>query len=106
MMRRLRVAFGAFRILRERAIEGARPGLAVWTDTGAAALKQVSAVVMQVDAQAHKAELGVREIEAQLREILKDGRVDDAELAVLQLAPARLHRVADECHDIGEALTR
>lgn len=90
---------GAFRILRRRAVEVDRPGLAMWADAGERAAGEVKAAVRD---GAHAAESGALAVESELRAMLADGKISGAELERLQRLPARAHRVAEKCHDVGE----
>lgn len=97
----LRKAIGAFRILRRRAVEVGQPGLTTWTDSGEAAAEDVQA---QISAAAHKGEIAALSIEGDIIAMLKDGVVDLVEVKHLSTLAGRAHRVADVCHDIGEAV--
>lgn len=92
---------GAFRILRQRSAAVGQCGLAVWADTGERAALELQS---NVRAGAHKAEVTALSIEGDIVAMLKDGAVDLAEIVQLRKLAGRAHRVADGCHEIGEAV--
>lgn len=96
-----RQILGAFRLVRRRAVEVERPGLAIWAEAGERAAEGIGA---QVRDTAHRAEVEADEVEQTLKEILADGKVTPADLQKLKRLPGRVHRVAEECHDVGEAV--
>lgn len=96
-----RRVIGSFRLLRRRTAEVGHPGLSVWTDCGERAAVEVGVSVRD---GAHKAELGALSIEDRLRGIMADGQVSKAELVELGRLASSAHRVAEQCHDNGEAV--
>ncbi len=90
---------GSFRIIRRRAVEVSRPGLAMWADAGERAAVGVSTRVRDT---AHRAEVTAREIVAKLRRILADGKVTPKEIAELKAMVPEAERVAEHCHDTTE----
>ena len=102
MSPRLSSVLGAFRILRKRSHEVGRPGLAVWADAG-----ERAAVAMQakVRDESHRAEIGALSLEQELKEIIADGQITADEQRRLMMMPARLHRVAEQAHEVSEVVS-
>lgn len=100
-MNRFRRIVGSFRILRERSAAVGQPGLGVWADTGEKAAFELQAAVRD---GAHKGEVTALSIEGDIVSMLKDGVVDLVEVKHLSTLAGRARRVADGCHDIGEAV--
>ncbi len=93
---------GSLRMLRKRAREVCQPGLVLWTDTGENAAGQLQRGVRD---KAYKAEQRARQLEADLREMTADGKIDAEEFKRLCGAPAYIHAIAEGCHDLGEAVS-
>lgn len=100
-MSAFRNALGALRLAGRRAAAAGQPGLTVWTAAGERELAAMGATVRD---GAHRAEIGSLEIEEQLRGIVADGKITRRELAELARLTGAVHRVAEECHDLGETV--
>lgn len=99
MSRFLQVGFGSLRILGQRINELRRLGLLLWTDTGSAALQDLSRFVGK---QAEQNETAESALAKEITEILADGKVDRAELDRLSKFPLALRNCANRSHEIGE----
>ena len=99
---RLSSVLGAFRILRKRAHEVGRPALTVWADAGERAAAAVQAKVRD---ESHRAEVGALSLADELKQLLADDQISADEMKRLRLMPARLHRVAEQAHDVSEVVS-
>lgn len=101
-MSAFRRVIGSFRMLRRRVQEVRQPGLTMWANTG-----EASALALQrtVRDGSHRAETRALNLEQDLRSMLADGKIDSAEFKRLAGAPGCVHTIAEQCHDLGEAVS-
>lgn len=99
---KLRLAIGAFRTLRRRAFELEQPGLAVWADAGEAKLDAARDGLAKIAHADEVADLEAAKAIEEGLDGLKDGRIDDADIAHLRRAARLARRSAELAHDIGE----